>query len=419
MSRYHSYLNSAKQILQQYKGEEPFSSFLKEFFSGDKKYGSKDRKMISHLCYCYFRLGKSLPEVPIEERILIGLFLCSAEPNELLEQTKPEWNQSVTLLLEEKCSMLNAQFSMFDVFPWKEELTEGIDHIKFSESFFVQPDLFLRVRPGFEKSVKTKLNAAGIKFSEISATCLSLPNATKIEMLIELDKEAVVQDYNSQQSAAFMKSAILNLPAGRQGLQSEIKVWDCCAGSGGKSLLAFDINPNVDLTVSDSRESIIRNLKKRFISAGVKKYSSFVTDLARTHSLPDSYRGTTHLPIAIGTPFDLIICDAPCTGSGTWTRTPEQLCFFDEKKIGQYASLQKKIIANVIPHLKADGYFLYITCSVFKKENEENVDFIKQQFHLDLIKIPARMTGSDGELLKGYDKKADTLFAALFRKGVK
>src|SRR5258705_9267556 len=97
MSRYHSYLNSARQILQQYKGEKPFSSFLKEFFSAEKKYGSKDRKTIGHLCYCFFRLGKSLQEIPTDERILIGLFLCSTGPNEMLGQLKPEWNRKISL----------------------------------------------------------------------------------------------------------------------------------------------------------------------------------------------------------------------------------------------------------------------------------------------------------------------------------
>ena len=57
--------------------------------------------------------------------------------------------------------------------------------------------------------------------------------------------------------------------------------------------------------------------------------------------------------------------------------------------------------------LKPGGHLLYITCSVFKKENEENVSFIKENFHFDLIKM---------EVLKGYDKKADTLFAALLKK---
>jgi 16S rRNA (cytosine967-C5)-methyltransferase len=50
---------------------------------------------------------------------------------------------------------------------------------------------------------------------------------------------------------------------------------------------------------------------------------------------------------------------------------------------------------------------LYITCSVFKKENEEVVELIKKQFDLKVEKM---------ELIKGYDKKADTLFAALLLK---
>src|SRR5258705_12128623 len=95
MNRYHSYLNNATQILEQYKGEEPFASFLKKYFLGQKKYGSTDRKQIAHLCYCYFRLGKLLLNIPIEERILISLFLCSNKPNEILQQLKPEWNKSV------------------------------------------------------------------------------------------------------------------------------------------------------------------------------------------------------------------------------------------------------------------------------------------------------------------------------------
>jgi len=159
--------------------------------------------------------------------------------------------------------------------------------------------------------------------------------------------------------------------------------------------MLHDYYPEVDLTVSDKRESIIVNLKKRFKDAGITNYKSFVADLtASDFGLRSS-------------DFNLIICDAPCTGSGTWSRTPEQLFYFEKEKISHYAALQKKIISNIIAHLKPGGFLLYITCSVFKKENEEVVDFIKQEFHLQLVKM---------ELLKGYDKKADTMFAALLVK---
>jgi len=89
------------------------------------------------------------------------------------------------------------------------------------------------------------------------------------------------------------------------------------------------------------------------------------------------------------------------------SRTPEQLYFFDERKIETYSVLQKKIVSNAIPQLQPGGTFIYITCSVFKKENEELVAFIKEKFHLQIEQM---------EVLKGYDKKADSMFVAVFRK---
>ncbi len=389
VSRYHSYLNTACQILNHYNGDEPFTLFIKKFFSSHKKYGSSDRKQIAHLCYCFFRLGKSLPEVSTDQKILIVLFLCSTKPNELLKELKPDWNEKIDLPLNKKYSVITPQFTSDDIFPWKQELSNEIDHQKFCESFFIQPDLFLRLRPGKEKMVIKKLHKAELKFEQINSSCLVLPNTTKIENIIELDKEAVVQDYNSQQIGKFFNIDFAAPP------NENLSVWDCCAGSGGKSLLLYDINPNIDLTVSDIRSSILFNLKKRFAKAGIKNYRSFLADL----SIPNLKHPASNI--------QLIICDVPCTGSGTWSRTPEQLYFFDEEKINHYSSLQKKIVSNTIPHLQHKGFFIYITCSVFKKENEEVVELIQHNFSMQLLKK---------QLLKGYDKKADTMFAALFKK---
>jgi 16S rRNA (cytosine967-C5)-methyltransferase len=240
--------------------------------------------------------------------------------------------------------------------------------------------------------VKLKLKNAGIDFKEISHSCLALPNASKIDSVIEPDKEAVIQDYNSQRIGDYLKNYKL------QTINHKLKFWDCCAGSGGKSIMAYDINPNIELTVSDERESILGNLKKRFEKAGIKKYKTLITDLTSRLPTPNSQ-------------FQTIICDAPCTGSGTWSRTPEQLYYFDESKIEEYADLQKKIVSKIIPHLESGGTFIYITCSVFRKENEEVVNFIQKKFSLKLEQM---------ELLKGYDNlpagkagKADSMFVAL------
>ena len=63
------------------------------------------------------------------------------------------------------------------------------------------------------------------------------------------------------------------------------------------------------------------NLHRRFKKAGIKEYKYFIADVGNADFKPGQLD------------FDLIICDAPCSGSGTWSRTPEQLCFFTEEKI--------------------------------------------------------------------------------------
>ena len=386
-----SHLNSAAGILRQYRGEQPFHLFIKDYFRQHKKHGSKDRKRISGLCYAYFRLGASFAGKTMEEKIVLGLFLCASQPDELLESLHPEWNAAVQQPLKEKCAVAGVAYEQLAIFPFTAELSDTIDAEAFVYAHLQQPDLFIRLRPGHEKEVLEKLDKAGEPYRRLSETCLAFSNAAKIDGLLELDKEAVVQDYSSQRVGAFLQLAAAGSshPIG--------DVWDCCAASGGKSILAKDMLGELRLTVSDVRKQILVNLEKRFSVAGIKNYKSLVMDLGTPGSRP----------MAPGSTFDLIIADVPCSGSGTWGRTPESLSFFKAGEIDRYQQLQKQIVSNTCPRLKNGGYFLYITCSVFKKENEAMAAFITESLHLQLLKM---------ETLKGYDKKADTMFAALFVK---
>jgi 16S rRNA (cytosine967-C5)-methyltransferase len=83
------------------------------------------------------------------------------------------------------------------------------------------------------------------------------------------------------------------------------------------------------------------------------------------------------------------------------------LYFFSEQQIEEYARLQQKIVQQVIPQLKPGGFLLYITCSVFKKENEEMVQYILKNFPLSLMKQ---------QLMEGYQMQADTMYAALLQR---
>lgn len=380
-------MNTAKKLITACSGGEPLAVYLKKYFAANKQHGSKDRKQITALCYNFYRLGRAMPGSPVEERILTGTFLCGNAPGEFLQFHRPDWNAAIEQPLSEKINI--AGLDIYELFPWKDELSEGADLFLFSSSFLIQPDLFLRLRPGKKVAVLKKLQEAGLLFDLRGDDCIALPNNTKLDGIIEPDKEAVVQDFNSRQVLNILKNPL-------SGIRLPIAVWDCCAASGGKSLLAYDLlDGKIQLTVSDIRESILSNLKERFSTAGIKNYNIEVADLQTTNYKPQTSN------------FQLIICDAPCTGSGTWSRTPEQLYFFEKKAIGEYAEKQKQIVCNVIPHLQQNGIFIYITCSVFKQENEEVADFIKEKFHLRLLQM---------ELLKGYDKKADSMFTAAFVK---
>jgi 16S rRNA (cytosine967-C5)-methyltransferase len=382
----YSYLNTAKRIIQSYDGNIPLAAWLKQFFKTDKKFGSKDRKNIGHTCYCFYRLGNAFQNLSIEERMLIALFLCSDTSNKILEELKPDWNEKISLPVSEKIDLLSAQEEIKEIFPLPGEVSKEILLQSFNLSFLIQPDLYLRIRPGEKEKVLQQLQNAGVKFTLLGDECIQLSNQTKVDDILNIDEDVIIQDYNSQRTIelfANYKPPTTNHP---------LSIWDCCAASGGKSILFHDHFAGAQLTVTDVRESILNNLKKRFRRAGIENYDCFVGDV----SSPD---------FLIQKEFDLVICDAPCSGSGTWSRTPEQLVFFKKDKIEHYASLQKQIVLKASKAVKKNGCFLYITCSVFEKENEEVVSFIQNNLPLQLI---AR------EYLKGYDEKADTLFAALF-----
>lgn len=398
MLNYSSHLAVAKKLLSAYSGDVPFPLYLKSYFNQYKKHGSRDRKLISALCYDYFRLGFAAKNLSTEEKILTGFFLCEQAPSHFLASLQPSWNKSITTSISEKLELAGlSRQEAENIFPYTDELSDDIHAEKFTYSFLTQPKLYLRIRPGLAKIVLQKLQANDIKYERVYENCIALPNSSKINTIIDLDREAVVQDYSSQRVADLLEPAIS--PANNADKPAP-NVWDCCAASGGKSIMAYDINPAIHLTASDKRQSILKNLTMRFAIAGIKNYEAFVADLST--GLIDSGQES----FLTDKKYDVIIADVPCTGSGTWARNPEQLYYFDKKQLKKYSELQKQIVENAINRLKPGGYLLYVTCSVFKKENEEAVDFIATKLKMDKVKM---------KLLKGYEILADTMFAALFR----
>jgi 16S rRNA (cytosine967-C5)-methyltransferase len=224
------------------------------------------------------------------------------------------------------------------------------------------------------------------------AGAYALPNGSNAE----IEGLAEVQDLNSQRAIAVLKPA------------EEASVWDCCAASGGKSLALFENHPGIELYLSDVRENILKNLQERFSRNGIRQYALGVIGLEEPLEELNFYGNLSGQNIRIPKSyFDVIIADVPCSGSGTWGRVPEQMQICSSGNVAGYAHLQRKIVTNALPFLKSGGQLIYITCSVFASENEDQVAHFCLQHGLTEI---------SRQQLEGYSEKADNLFVAVLKK---
>ena len=77
MSYIHKHILVVEKLINEYKSSLPFSVYLKDYFSKNKKHGSKDRKSIAHLSYTYFRLGNCIADKDFNTRMLVAIYLSN------------------------------------------------------------------------------------------------------------------------------------------------------------------------------------------------------------------------------------------------------------------------------------------------------------------------------------------------------
>lgn len=387
---YQYYIQTAANLLHQYNGSMPLQHYLKQYFAANKKHGSRDRKTITHFCYAYYRLGNSLQHIAVEEKIFIALFLVNDAAGDWLTQLPEPLCNNWEVDLNKRIELLHKKygFNYHDIFSFKDELSCLTEVDVFIKSHLVQPYTFIRIRNGKNnKVINTLLNHnIFIQFQE--GNTLGFDSGLPLQNIIDINKDAVIQDASSQKIINILDNIALPQPA---------KVWDCCAASGGKSILLKDYWGNIQLTVSDIRASILHNLQKRLAAAAVNCTQVLVANVAEENLTKKLYQQ----------PFHVIVCDVPCTGSGTWSRTPENLVYFDAATINAFTEKQKKIVTNAYKYLQNKGYLLYITCSVFKKENEQMVLYMQHELGLNCI---------EQQIIEGYHQRADTMFVALLQK---
>ncbi len=406
MSYTYTYLNVAKNLISNYTPPQPFHLYIKKYFTLNKKHGSRDRKIISALCYAYYRTGKNFSDLSIEDKTLIS-FALSQSPlfndawqQKLKEQFPLLASAFNTLALSEQIEILKQQhnFEIAQLFPVQENFSNLSSTDDFLTSLLVQPNVWLRTKKNKKEKVAAVLNTAGISPIEHPKAPFAIGCSKQINIENVLGKNhhhlVEVQDASSQQTGNFIQ------------LKPNSKVWDCCCGAGGKSLMLKDIEPKIELYCSDIRPQIIENLKERFKQSGLPAPFEVVLDITHTHTSEVVFETKSERRTVAKNYFDTIVVDIPCTGSGTWARTPEQAYYFEKEQISEYTQKQKDIISKVVPFLKKGGKLYYITCSIFNAENEGQLPYFES----------LELKAEQHQLIEGYTYKADSMFIAVLEK---
>ncbi len=159
-----------------------------------------------------------------------------------------------------------------------------------------------------------------------------------------------------------------------------MRVLDLAAGAGGKSLaLAAMMENRGEIVAHDIRGDVLAELARRAARAGAA--------IVRTRP-PQG-------------PFDVVLVDAPCSGTGTWRRQPELRWRLTPERLAELTALQDALLAQAASHVRPGGRLVYATCSVLPCENEDRIAALADshaEFRRDgeVFRASPRSTGSDG-----------------------
>lgn len=218
--------------------------------------------------------------------------------------------------------------------------------------------------------------------------------------------------YVQEASSMFIDTIIRQIK--HQTENNPLNILDLCAAPGGKSTLLASAMSAEDLLVANeiikTRVPVLGDNLTRWGLPNVIVTNNDAKDFGR---LPGF--------------FDVVLIDAPCSGSGMFRKDPDAMSEWSEANVNLCHQRQERILADTYPTLKEDGYLIYSTCSYSIEENEQILDWLCDTFALESIRIATNSewgiveTQSEKHKAWGYrfypDKvKGEGLFAACLIK---
>jgi len=251
-------------------------------------------------------------------------------------------------------------------------------------------DLRVNLARATVEHVEAELREAGLEPAQTPGSPVGLrlaseppPNVQALDAF--KDGRIEIQDEGSQIVCALA------------GAAPGMTVVDYCAGGGGKTLgLAAAMQGQGTLVASDVVAKRLENIKPRLARAGVE---------AELRLIGQNGGGMEDL----NGQADLVFVDAPCSGSGTWRRRPEDAWRLTAEEVERLHALQVRILSQAAKLVKPGGRLAYVTCSMLSRENEASADAFEAA-HPDFAPVGARRR------LSPASTQTDGFFFALYER---
>lgn len=362
-ARYQAVLELITDI---FKDEQPADGIINEYLRSRKYIGSKDRRFITETTWQIIRNRRKLEfdSQSVEPRKIL-LFFAKDKLSEILDGSPyglaPLSSQEQKLLSAENEQPYPAAVEA-ECPDW---LFAKINDMEFCKALNQPAEADFRANGHSREEVIARLESEGIS----AAPMPYAPQGFRVKDRFALGNCAAYQDgwFEPQDEASQIAALLCDV-------RPEHKIIDYCCGAGGKSLALADLLHNQGhILAHDISAKRLENIKPRITRLGVKNIE--LIDIVATTDRD----------------FDRFIIDAPCSGTGTWRRSPDAKFRLTAQKLFSLNQIQAELLSIAAAKTKIGGRIIYITCSVLPDENEDIINaFLRahQEFApLDISKL--------------------------------
>lgn len=376
----------AAELLSQILTDDkmPADARMDQYFKVHKEMGKRDRGVVAELTYGVLRhcrmidarLGAMSEGWPgYQRRVGALLMIQQGVSMRGLEKYMDEAmakEVAEALRATPATSLPNAvRYSIPDVVwqAWEAQWGE-VETIKLAQSLLSAAPADIRVNrlKATLEQVQASLSAAGFELTPVEGVANALRQMDRVPLF---RTDAFQQGWFEMQDAGSQViGALLPVASGQ-------KVVDFCAGAGGKTLqLAVSMQNKGSLIACDVSEARLNRMRPRLARAGVDNVR-IMPLVSEADARLKKLRGSQ----------DAVLVDAPCSGSGTWRRSPDMK--WRDMELTVLNATQLSVLTSAAKLVREGGYLVYATCSLMQCENEAVVDAFLAQ-HPDYVRLPAQ-----------------------------